>query len=114
MRLFSKHLHGLGAFTGGEFKIELKPDAKPVKNLPHRASPKQRQKIDEEVEKLIKAGIIEPCLADYSSPVLLVPKGIGERGRSKEDRPVIDYRQVNNQIKAAHLGLHDCMTLLTR
>ena len=113
--VFSKHSHDLGEFTGGEFKIELKPDAKPVKNLPHRASPKQRQMIDEEVEKLLKAGIIEPCLADYSSPVLLVPKGIDERGRPKEHRLVIDYRQVNNQIKAAHLGppqLHDFLDTL--
>ena len=31
---------------------ELKPDAKPLKNLPHRASPRQRQMIDEEVDKL--------------------------------------------------------------
>ena len=113
--VFSKHWHDLGEFTGGEFKIELKPDAKPVKNLPHRASPKQRQMIDEEVEKLLKAGIIEPCLADYSSPVLLVPKGIDERSRPKEHRLVIDYRQVNNQIKAAHLGppqLHDFLDTL--
>ena len=108
--IFSKHSHDFGEFTGGEFKIELKPDAKPVKNLPHRASPKQRQMIDEEVEKLLKAGIIELCLADYNSPVLLVPKGIDERGRLKEHRLVIDYGQVTNQIKAAHLGppqLHD-------
>ena len=113
--VFSKHSHDLGEFTGGEFKIELKPDAKPVKNLPHRASPRQRQMIDEEVDKLLKAGIIEPCLADYSSPVLLVPKGIDERGRPKEHRLVIDYRQVNNQIKAAHLGppqLHDFLDTL--
>ena len=71
--------------------------------------------IDEEVEKLLKVGIIEPCLADYSSPVLLVPKGIDERGRPKEHRLVIDYRQVNNQKKAAHLGppqFHDFLDTL--
>ena len=70
--------------------------------------------IDEEVDKLLKMGIIEPGLEDlgqcayYSSSVLavlLIPNGIDERGRPKEHRLMIDYKQVNNQIKAAHLGL---------
>ena len=71
--------------------------------------------IEEEVEKLLKAGIIEPCLADFSSPVLFIPKRIDERGRPKEHRLVIDYRQLNGQIKASHLGLpqlHDFLDTL--
>ena len=79
--VFATYDHDLGEFNGGEFKIELKPGMKPPKSVPHRASPKQRQIIDEEVEKLLKAGVIEPCNSNVSSPVILVPKSYDEHGK---------------------------------
>ena len=91
-------------------KIELKHDSKPVKSLPHRASPKQRELIDEEIEKLLEADVIEPCHSPYSSPVLLVPKSMDEKGRPNQYRLVIDYRKINDQVKKSHLGpisIHD-------
>ena len=103
--VFATHPHDLGEFNGREFKIELKPDAKPVKSLPHRASPKQRQIIDEEVEKLLQAGVIEPCHSEYSSPVVLVPKEYDDKGKVTSHRLAIDYRGLNKSIKQSNYGL---------
>ena len=57
--VFATHAYDLGEMKSAPFKINLKQGAQPVKSLPHRTSPKQRQVIDEQVEKLLKAGIKE-------------------------------------------------------
>ena len=103
--VFAAHDHDLGEFNGGEFRIELKPGMKPPKSVPHRASPKQRQIIDEEVEKLLKAGVIEPCNSDVSSPVVLVPKSYDEHGKVTQYRMVCDLRGVNACIRQSHYPL---------
>ena len=113
--IFLKHSHDLGEFTGAEFKIDLKPDAKPIKSVPHRASPKQRELIDAKVEKLLRAGIIEPCKAPFSSPVILIPKRQDEEGKPVEHRLVVDYRHLNDNTKTSHIiipQLHDFLDTL--
>ncbi len=94
--VFATHAYDLGEMKSAPFKINLKQGAQPVKSLPHRASPKQRQVIDEQVEKLLKAGIIEPCESQFSSPVVLVPKEYDENGKIMSQRLCVDYRKLNN------------------
>eukprot|EP00253_Pinus_taeda_P006413 PITA_06413 len=44
----------------GVMKITLKPDVKPIKHRPYRVYPKYKEKVKEELEKMVAAGIIEP------------------------------------------------------
>ena len=41
-------------------KITLKLDVKPVKQLPYRLNPKYKEKVREELDKMLVVGIIEP------------------------------------------------------
>jgi len=41
-------------------KITLKPDANPVKHRPYRLNPKYKEKVYEELDKMLAAGITEP------------------------------------------------------
>lgn len=44
----------------GVMKINLKPDAKMIKQCPYRLNPKYKEKVREELDKILVAGIIEP------------------------------------------------------
>ena len=43
----------------GEMKIPLKPDAKLVKQRPYNLSPRYKEKVKEELDHMLDAGIIE-------------------------------------------------------
>ena len=73
--------------------------------------------IDAEVEKLLRAGIINPCHASFSSPVILISKRQDEKGKPVEHRLVVDYRNLNANIKTSHVTipqLHDFLDTLGR
>ena len=44
----------------GVMEINLKPDAKLVKQHPYRLNPKYKEKVLEELDKMLAIGIIEP------------------------------------------------------
>ena len=44
----------------GEMKIPLRPDAKPVKQLPYRLNPHYKEKVKVELHRMLEAGVIEP------------------------------------------------------
>jgi hypothetical protein len=69
--------------------IDLTPGAKPVHSHPYRAGPRSREVEAEEVQRMLKAGVIEPSTAEWASPVVLVPKPDGSM------RLCIDYRRLN-------------------
>jgi hypothetical protein len=70
-------------------RIELTPGAKPVHSHPYRAGPRAREVEAAEVQRMLKAGVIEPSTAEWASPVVLVPKPDGSM------RFCIDYRRLN-------------------
>jgi hypothetical protein len=56
----------------GEMRIHLKPDARPVKQRPYRLSPKYKEKVKIELDKMLEAGIIEPVEeSEWISPMVV-------------------------------------------
>ena len=80
----------LGNITTTEHPIDLVPNARPFKSPPFRAGPKMRELIDFEVNKQLKAGVIEPSQSEWAAPVLFAPKKDGKL------RFCIDYRRLNS------------------
>jgi hypothetical protein len=68
-------------------------DCPPVFTPPYRKSQKEREIIKEEVDLMLKLGIVERSTSAWNSPVIIVPKKDGSR------RFVVDYRNVNSVIK---------------
>ena len=79
----------LGTIEATEHRIHLKPGTDPVRMQPYRAGPDKREKIREQIEYQLAAGIIEPAQTEWSSPVLLAPKKDGT------ERFCVDFRRLN-------------------
>ena len=54
----------LGEISTTEHRNDLKPEAKPVRSAPYRAGPKARRAESEEVERMLRAGVIEPAQSE--------------------------------------------------
>jgi hypothetical protein len=62
----------------GEMKIPLKPGAKPVRQRPYRLNPKYKEKVKEEIDRMLDAGIIEPMVeSEWISPMVVQDKKTG-------------------------------------
>jgi transposase InsO family protein len=79
----------LGRVSATSHRIELTPGARPVHCQPYRAGPRAREAESKEVERMLKAGVIEPAASEWASPVVLVPKSDGSM------RFCVDYRKLN-------------------
>ena len=79
----------LGTVRLTEHPINLKPDSEPVFSQPYRAGPKAQDIEQEEVSKMLPAGVIEPATTESTSPMVLVPKTDGTL------RFCFDYRKLN-------------------
>ena len=79
----------LGTVRLTEHRIKLKPESEPVFSQPYRAGPKAREIEQEEVSKMLTAGIIEPATTEWASLVVLVPKTDGTL------RFCVDNRKLN-------------------
>lgn len=64
-------------------------EAKPIKQSPYRVNPNRAEIIKEELEYMLRWGLVEAASSEWSSPVTLVPKPDGSH------RFCIDYRKVN-------------------
>ncbi len=69
---------GLGTLIGYKAKIYVDPAAKPrfcrARPVPYAL----REKVEEELNRLVKEGIVEPVqFADWAAPIVPVPKGDG-------------------------------------
>lgn len=90
--IFARKGKPLGCTNLIEFEMELKEGAKPFRAKPYRSNPKLRKELSDQVQELLKQGIIRPSTSNYCSPVLLVTKPDGSY------RAVIDYRRQNQQV----------------
>jgi hypothetical protein len=60
--LFPKNFTEMKGIEGelGEMKIPLKPEARSVRQQPYRLNPIYKQKVKEEIDRMLEPGIIEP------------------------------------------------------
>ena len=71
-------------------------DETPVYTPNYRLPHAHRPMVEEEIQKLIEDGIVEPCASPYNSPLLLVPKA-SNTGDQKW-RLVVDFRKLNQKL----------------
>ena len=68
----------LGKYTGGTFQLHLKADAKPIFRKPRPIPYAMREKVENEIKKLVDEGILEPIEnSDWSTPIVPVVKSDG-------------------------------------
>ncbi len=79
----------LGTIKETTHRIEIKPGSKPVYTQPHRAGLKARAHEEEEINRMLSMGVIEPARSEWTSPIVLVPKSDGSL------RYCVDYRRLN-------------------
>ncbi|GFW43762.1 retrovirus-related Pol polyprotein from transposon 297 [Trichonephila clavipes] len=72
---------------------------KPIKTKPYRMSPRQINILREEIKRLLELGVIEIGQSDYTSPLILV------ESPSKDPRPCVDYRRLNEITRAEFFPL---------
>ncbi|GFW67375.1 retrovirus-related Pol polyprotein from transposon 297 [Trichonephila clavipes] len=81
-----------------EHEIQLVSD-QPVRTKPYRMSHRQNETLKNEINRMLKLGIIEVGESDYMSPMILVEVA------GKEPRPCIDYRKLNGIIRTEYFPL---------
>lgn len=79
----------LGSVSGACHSFRLKADSQPVQAVPYRAGPKMREHEKAEIDKMLKAKVIEPSTSEWASPIVFAPKKDGTL------RFCIDYRKLN-------------------
>jgi hypothetical protein len=67
-------------------------DSSPVRQHFYRTSPEKMKIMKEEIDEMLRIGVIQPSKSEWSSPLVLVKQG-------KKWRPCIDYRRVNSLSK---------------
>ncbi len=72
-----------------KLEISIKPNTTPIYLPPYRKSSAEREIIKQEVQKMLDAKVIEPCMSAWSSPCIMIPKKNGKK------RFCVDYRQLN-------------------
>jgi transposase InsO family protein/predicted aspartyl protease len=80
----------LGSSRNFEHRLELL-DPEPVKMMPRRVPQTQYAAMQEEIERMLKLGVIRKSVSPYASPVVLVKKKNGKI------RFCVDYRRLNDR-----------------
>lgn len=93
---FADIFKGTGKLTGYQLKIHIDPDVKPVAQAPRRVPFHVRQQVEEHLDKLESAGIIEPVEGPtpWVSPIVVVPKK--DKGKI---RVCVDMRMPNTAVQ---------------
>jgi len=95
----------LGELKATTQHIQLKLDAKPVYSASYRAGPHRRLEMEKQVNRMLDLGVIEPSDAEWSFPVVVVPKPGGRF------RTFGDFRRLKERtVKVVYLiqRMDDC------
>jgi hypothetical protein len=76
-----------------KYKIYLKKGAKPVTQNGYRKSEENKKVIKQEIEKMLKDGVVRESSSPYPSPVVFVKK------KDKTKRFCVNYKKLNKVIK---------------
>jgi hypothetical protein len=75
----------------GEMKIPLKPEARPVRHRPYRLNPMYKQKVKEEIDRILEADIIEPVEeSEWIHPMVV------QENKQGGIRICVDLRKLND------------------
>ena len=75
----------------GEMKIPLREDAKLVNKWPYRLNPKYKEKVKEEIDKMLQAVIIEPVEEfEWINPIVIQDK------KTRRIKLCVDLRKLND------------------
>ena len=91
--IFCKNKTDIGFTTFQEHAIELVEGAEPHKEAFRRLNPEKRASADQQVEDLLKLGMISPSDSPFASGVVMVKKTDGSY------RMCIDFRNLNSVTK---------------
>ena len=69
----------------------------PVQCRPYRTSPKMKTEIERQLDEMLKYGIIEESVSNYSSSILMVKKKTTLDTKNPEFRLCVDYRGLNSR-----------------
>ena len=103
--LFARYDYDVGLSSLMKCKLELLPGAQPVSECLRRHPIAYLETIDEEVNKLLAAGLIVPSVSPWSSNIVVVKR---KDGRA---RITVDYRRVNRILRKISYPLPSCDTI---
>jgi hypothetical protein len=90
--LFANDVSSLGRTNITQHQIDV-GDAKPIKQRFYRTHPDEDQFIKEELDRMLKKGLIKRSKSPWASPVVLVKKKNGKL------RFCVDYRKLNTETR---------------
>ena len=90
LNIFATSVADIGCTNLVYHHIDLKPDAKPIKQRAYRAPLNLRKVIEKETDELLQAGIIRPSQSPWASPIVLVSKPHDPTSM----RLCVDYRRL--------------------
>ncbi len=93
-KAFAMNLSELGCTDVVKHHIDT-GDAPPKRHAFYRTTPEKQKAIEKELDKLEKAGIIEPSVSNWTSPLLILEK----KSQPGEYRIAIDYKHINKVVK---------------
>jgi hypothetical protein len=76
----------------GEMKISLRPEVRPIRQRTYRLNPIYKQKVKDDIDRMIEAGIIEPIKeSEWISPM-----AVQEKKQGRGIKICIDLRKLND------------------
>ena len=76
----------------GEMKIDIKPDARPIKKIPYKLAHKYKEIVKKEIKNMLVVGIIYPIdQSEWEIPMVIQPK----KHDPKKLRICLNFRELN-------------------
>ena len=105
--VFAKSDFDIGKTTLLEAKINT-GNHPPIRKSPYKAPFSKQKEMKDQIEKMLKAGIISPSISSWSFPIILIPKKTGDT------RMVVDLRSLNSITQKFHFPLPQLDQILAK